>query len=539
MSQPTNAFAPMPEAAGGTEEDPGRRVPGMPSWRWVAAILGFGGLLALGLYAYVHQEHHGEIVTAMRTNGQGGAAWALYIAFLIYFIGVSFAGVGVATIVHIFGTKAIHSVARMAELMSILALAMAGMCVMADQGRPLDALMKLPAFTRVGTPFFGTFVLLASYTFASVIFLFLDTRADAAALAERTKSKPLKLLYTIWAAGYRDTPVERYRHYKVCWWMAMGTLPLLVIEQSTIGFIFGIQGGRPGWFSALQAPSFLVLAGVSGIGMLLIVASIARRFLALEHHVDDKTFKWLANLLLILTAIYIYFIIAEEMTAFYTAAVATERAVAREVVLGTYSPLFWTAAVSFLVAFLLLFSQFLFRYVSIPVVVTCGVLVNVGAFLRRYLLVVPSQTHGQLTPIELGHYAPTWVEWSVVAGAFSVGGLAYLVFARLMPLVPGHEHHEKPAEREVPWWRAVRVTLFGVTLGAGVTLAIAAFLSAARVGTEKYNDPYIPYSPALFILGIMLMFVSAAVYETFPTKLQTQPVTGEPMMSVVASPPKG
>ena len=54
------------------------------------------------------------------------------------------------------------------------------------------------------------------------------------------------------------------------------------------------------------------------------------------------------------------------------------------------------------------------------------------------------------------------------------------------------------------------------TLRVFCTLAVAGFLLSLRVGTLPYLDPVVPYSPMLFAVGVMLMFLSAAAYEPLP-----------------------
>ena len=47
-------------------------------------------------------------------------------------------------------------------------------------------------------------------------------------------------------------------------------------------------------------------------------------------------------------------------------------------------------------------------------------------------------------------------------------------------------------------------------------MVVAGFLISARYGTEAYLDPILPFSPVLFIAGVVLMFGSAVVYELIP-----------------------
>jgi len=66
--------------------------------------------------------------------------------------------------------------------------------------------------------------------------------------------------------------------------------------------------------------------------------------------------------------------------------------------------------------------------------VIASLLINVGMWLKRYLIVVPSLNVAQ-TPIEAIAYHPTWVEWSILAGTFAGFALLYLIFSRVFPII--------------------------------------------------------------------------------------------------------
>jgi Ni/Fe-hydrogenase subunit HybB-like protein len=67
--------------------------------------------------------------------------------------------------------------------------------------------------------------------------------------------------------------------------------------------------------------------------------------------------------------------------------------------------------------------------------VASGLLVNVGAIGKRYLVVVPSQTHGQLLPYVVGSYTPSLVEVAVAVGLFSLGAVLIGLFMKVFPIV--------------------------------------------------------------------------------------------------------
>jgi len=458
---------------------------------WWALVAVLAAVVAWGLYAYSRQLVEGLVVTGLRDIGSmAGAAWGLYIAFDSYFVGVSFAGISTAALIRLLRLEHLRPVSRMAELLTIISLIVAACSVLLDLGQPLRGIVNLFRYARPQSPFFGTFTLVvAGYLFASLVYFYLDGRRDAALLARIPG--PLQGFYRLWAAGYRDTPEERARHHRASLWLAIAILPLLVTAHSTLGFVFGIQAGRPGWFSALQAPGFVVMAGVSGIGLLLVIAALFRAVLGEAGRLHEGVFRSLSGMLLVLILTYLYFMVAELLTMIY-AAPEVEARVTWALLQGEYAWLYWSAA-GFLVlgaaalaaawlrdlfglqlpafrpwaawaagvalgvvfvaalvqgsvgrlAWLLAVLVVLLVLALLPLChrswvasgVVSGVLVNLAAVGKRLLIVVPSQTHGTLLPYPTGSYAPTWVEYSVLLGLFALGTLLYALFAKVFPIV--------------------------------------------------------------------------------------------------------
>lgn len=491
-----------------------------PSLVWWLAVLALTGLVALGVWGYLQQRLHGDIVTGMRSIGGGGVAWGLYIMLDITFVGIAFAGISIMCVARIFHLRELRPFSRIAGLMSACALSMAGLCVVADLGRPLEGLMNLPKLARTVSPFFGTFtIVVGAGLVAIVVLMYLAARADAAIAAEVLPRG--RAFYSALAAGYRGTLLERNRHRIVSRILSLVILPLMVLSYSTLGFVFGIQSGRPGWFSALQAPSFMVLAAISGIGLLTLISGLAGHFLGLGDELPERAYRWLQTALFVLLIAYFYFTAVEVLTDRYAAATA-QRELSRELTSGVFAPIFWVTNGLFLLSLLALAGMYLRRRFSLGMAMTVGLLVNVAALFKRFLIVVPSQTHGVLLPYKSGAYSPTWVEYAVMLGLISLGGLIFLMVVRIFPLVPlkGIEpEHLLKAQVTRPRRRLVRWVAFLVVFFTGAGLATAGFLWSARFGTEDFLDPVVPYSPVLFIGGLALCLASAVVFELFPRPL--------------------
>ncbi len=82
--------------------------------------------------------------------------------------------------------------------------------------------------------------------------------------------------------------------------------------------------------------------------------------------------------------------------------------------------------------------------------VIASISVNIGMWLERYTIVVPTLMHPRL-PYETGVYSPTWVEWSILAGCFALFTMIYMVFTKLFPIVSLWEVQEgrEKAQAEV------------------------------------------------------------------------------------------
>jgi molybdopterin-containing oxidoreductase family membrane subunit len=408
---------------------------GHVSTAWIVSAVLLGVVALAGWYGWSREISEGMIVTGLRNIGpMGGATWGFDIAFVVYFVGVSFAGITVAALIRLAKLTALKPIARMAEALTVVALILAAFAIMYDLGQVWRGIVNLFRYARPQSPFFGTFTLVISgYLTASLIYLYLDGRRDAAICAKVPGR--LQRFHRLWAAGYRDTPAERARHERASFWLAIAIVPLLITAHSTLGFVFGLQIGRPGWYSALQAPAFVLLAGVSGVGMLIVIAAIVRRTIGDHEQLPDEVFRWLANALLLLLLAYLYFMVVEILTNVYTGA-ERERDVTRELLFGDFAPIYWASVACFVVALGLLVARFLRTGPSIGLLVTAGVLVNLAAIGKRFLIVVPSQTHGTLLPYGTGSYAPTWVEYIEAIGLFGLGALLLIAFAKLFPIMP-------------------------------------------------------------------------------------------------------
>ncbi len=106
---------------------------------------------------------------------------------------------------------------------------------------------------------------------------------------------------------------------------------------------------------------------------------------------------------------------------------------------------FWIVAL--LGAWLFLSLLPVFRRRPVAAIVVASVLVNIGAWLKRFIIIVPTLANPflpiQRAPEGWGVYHPTWVEWSITAGAVAGFILLYLLFSKVFPIVSLWETREE------------------------------------------------------------------------------------------------
>jgi hypothetical protein len=65
----------------------------------------------------------------------------------------------------------------------------------------------------------------------------------------------------------------------------------------------------------------------------------------------------------------------------------------------------------------------------------------------------------------------------------------------------------------------MRKQMFVLTLVIGLALAVAGFFLAAPIGpttSPVFSNPRLPFAPTVFTLGVIVLFLSAVIYELFP-----------------------
>ncbi|MFQ6016213.1 MAG: NrfD/PsrC family molybdoenzyme membrane anchor subunit [Anaerolineae bacterium] len=384
-------------------------------------------ICSVGLFGYLQQLLLGLGVTGMNRP----VFWGIYITNFVFFIGISHAGTLISAILRIVGAEWRRPFTRAAEAITVFSLPFGAASILIDMGRP-DRILNVFIYGRFQSPILWDVTAISTYLLSSVVFFYLALIPDIAMCRDRLQNLPSwrKWLYRILSLGWTGTERERRRMEKVIAGMAIFLTLLVVTVHTVVSWIFGMTL-QPGWHTAIIGPYFLVGAIFSGVAAVAIVAAILRRLFHLEEYLTPKHFNYLGLFLLALALAWFYFTFAEFLTTVYGSEPAHMM-----VFFAKFSQEFGLAFYGmFLFCFLLPVPILALRKTrTITGIVIASVFINIGMWLERFTVVVPSLARPRM-PYEWGVYNPTWVEWSITAAFFAGFFLLYVLFAKVFPVI--------------------------------------------------------------------------------------------------------
>jgi molybdopterin-containing oxidoreductase family membrane subunit len=399
-------------------------------------IAGLLVITVVGAYAYYEQLVKGLGVTGLNDV----TIWGVYIVNFIFFIGISHAGIAISAAVRLMNLDKYKPIARIAEILTIVSLAMAGLSIVIDLGRPDRAFLLITKYVDRFrfSPLIWDITAVATYLILSSTYLYLPMRRDLKIAMDRlTNWRKTMYRYTI--PGYEEG--EEATIDKLSFWLAVTILPVMVMVHTTVAWIFSLLGSRPLWFSAFSGPYFIVAAVASGIASVIVIAAILRKIYHWEDIIKPEIFRGLGNFTAITTLVYLYMMMAEQLTALF-AGPAGEVLVSQAWLFGSFSTLFWSmTTLGLVIPFIyLLIQAFRPKQVNITWTAIMSVILVIAFWFKRYLIIVPTLSLGTH---KVGLYIPTWVEIAILFGSFALPALMYTLLTKLIPLIEMEEDHNE------------------------------------------------------------------------------------------------
>jgi len=413
------------------------RPPGRVYYAGLALAL---AALSIGVLAFLYQARTGMGVAGY----EHPVLWAVYITNFVFWVGIAHSGTLISAILFLFRAKWRTAVARAAEAMTVFAVVTAALFPIIHLGRPWFFYWLIPypnareLWVNFRSPLIWDVFAITTYLTVSVMFLYLGLMPDLAAARDRITDWR-RQVYRVLSLGWLGTN-RQWRHYMALYgFFAALATPLVVSVHSVVSWDFAVSI-LPGWHSTIFAPYFVAGAIFSGLAMVITLLVPLRRMLRLESYIRVHHFENLAKLMLMTSLIVSYAYMVEFFIAWYSGS-PFEQGTFYDRMFGQY----W--AYSWMCVPLLLFSKTV--RTNLRSLFVISILVNIGMWLERYVIIVSSLSHDFDPANWSGVYEPTWVEAAITVGAFGLFLTLFLLFVKNFPAVSiteMKETMERPAE---------------------------------------------------------------------------------------------
>jgi Ni/Fe-hydrogenase subunit HybB-like protein len=402
-------------------------------------------ICAVGLFAYIRQLNKGLEVTNMRDY----VSWGIYISNFVFFVAISLVGSLITAIFRLTNVKWSTPLTRIAEIIAVSAIVFASIIIVVDMGRP-ERFLNLFIYGRLQSPIMWDVIVIGTYFFISLLLLYIPLMPDLKILNQNPKknTKFLNRLYRFGGSFWKGTKEQFKISNRAILALCIIIIPVAFCIHTVTSWLFATTY-RPGWDSTNFGAYFVSGAFLVGAGGVVVAMYVFRRAYRLEKYITESHFEKMGKVVVLLALLYLYFNINEYLVpAFKMKKPEAEHL--HELFTGGFAPMFWFAVFTGMIIPIMIL---LFKKGRRPTpMFIAGVLIVVGAWFKRYLIVTPTMLHPFLpmhdVPESYKHYFPSWEEWAIAMGSLAGALLIITFFARIYPVIPIHETITEQNEKE-------------------------------------------------------------------------------------------
>ncbi len=402
-----------------------------PTWWWVCfCVAGF--LASFTVIGIVYLVAAGVGVWGLANP----ISWGWAIVNFVFWIGIGHAGTLISAILCLLKQKWRTSINRAAEAMTIFAVVCAGIFPVFHVGRVWFAwwLFPLPNANAIWpnfrSPLLWDVFAVSTYATVSVLFWYVGLIPDLATVRDRAKTKIRKVLYGIFAMGWRGSN-RHWSNYEMAYLILAGlSTPLVLSVHTIVSFDFAVAL-IPGWHTTIFPPYFVAGAIFSGFGMVLTLMLPLRAIYKLDDLITQYHIDCMGKIVLATGSIVGYAYAMEFFIAWYGANPFETFAFVNRA-FGPFAWAYW------IMIFCNVVSPQLFWFKKIrhntTLVWVISIFVNIGMWFERFVITVTSLARDFL-PSSWGYFSPTVVDIFTYAGTFGVFSVLFLLFIRFLPLM--------------------------------------------------------------------------------------------------------
>lgn len=397
------------------------------------------------LYAYTIQLRKGLIVTGLRDY----ISWGMYIANFVFFVATSLVGMLISAVLGLIGYSWVKPIARIAEIIAIAFAAVAGLVIISDMGRP-DRLPYLFMFGRIQSPILWDVTVVTTYFFLSFLLYFIPMIPDLAIARTRLQHAPswLQKAYRILSFRWVHKDSQYRVMHKSIRILLILIIPTAFAIHTVTSWLFAVTP-RAGWDSTIFGPYFLTGAFVAGTAAVIIAMFFFRKSYRLGEYITADHFDKMARLLVLVSIVYFYFNLNEFLVPGYKLK-KFDAIHLHSLFAGHRALLFWgTQLLGLIIPMILL----LFRKMRRPLpALVISIFVLAGAWLKRFIIVVPTQEHPYLpiqhVPVEWMVYKPTLIETAVTLASIIMVLMIITILSKTFPVIPIWEIAEEKSKEK-------------------------------------------------------------------------------------------
>lgn len=394
----------------------------------------------VGIWGWIRQIQIGLGTTGMRDY----VSWGIYISNFVFFVAVSLIGLLISSILHLLKFHWGQPISRVAETVAIAAVALAGLVIVMDMGRP-DRFLNIFLHGRFASPIVWDVTVITTYVTISALLFYIPLIADVAMLRDRLGDDVPKLqkkLYSILSLGWKGNARQFELVVHSVRILLVLIIPVGLSIHTVTSWLFA-STLRAGWDSTIFGPYFVVGAFVAGAAAVILVMYIYRLRYSLSEYFTNKTFDWMGKLLVLMCLVYFYFNINEFLVPGYKMRLA-ESAHLKALFTGRWAFIFWFSQIFGVIVPIILP---LFKYFRKPLPLTLiAAFTLVASWFKRMIIVVPTLEHPYLpiqnVPDNFVHYSPTSPEIMITLLPFFASAIIITMLAKLFPVITIWEYAE-------------------------------------------------------------------------------------------------
>lgn len=362
--------------------------------------------------------------------------WGFDIVNFVFWVGIGHAGTLISAILFLLRQRWRTGIARFAEAMTIFAVMCAGIFPAIHTGRAwLDGyLFPYPnshhIWVNFTSPLLWDVFAVSTYFTVSLIFWYIGLVPDFATLRDRTGNKIKKTVYTVFSLGWRHS-TRHWQHYEKAYMILAGfATPLVLSVHTIVSFDFAVSV-IPGWHTTIFPPYFVAGAVFSGFAMVQNVLIFVRQAFNLKHIITLNHLEKMNQVMIVVGLMVGYAYGMEFFMAWYSGnQFETFTFINRA--LGPYAWAYWIMITCNVVS--PQFFWFKKLRTSIPVMFIIGIVVNIGMWFERFVIIVTSLSRDYL-PSSWGYYTPTIYDFGILMMSFGLFFTLVLLFVKTLPSV--------------------------------------------------------------------------------------------------------